>query len=139
MNLPVLARTLELAGLSTLLATSMPIWAERIGVPRTLAVAFPFGHALGLPHNAVQQTQITEEALMVLETTGQARDCNTLRRNVACANEGSDQSLATTGALTCHTHNGRSPAQDASGTKSETRTIAAKLATRRLGLAQWPH
>ena len=68
MNVPVLARTLELAGLSTLLVTNMPIWAERIGVPRTLAVEFPFGHALGLPHNAVQQTQIIEEALMVLET-----------------------------------------------------------------------
>ena len=71
MNVPVLARTLELAGLSTGLVTNMPIWAERIGAPRTLAVEFPFGHALGLPHNAAQQTQIIEEALMVLETAAE--------------------------------------------------------------------
>jgi D-proline reductase (dithiol) PrdB len=64
----VLARTLEAAGLSTILITPMPFWAERIGVPRTLAVEFPFGHALGQPGNSEQQHRVIEQALQVLET-----------------------------------------------------------------------
>ena len=64
----MLARTLETEGLSTLLITPMPFWAERIGVPRTLAVEFPFGHTLGLPGNVPMQRQILMEALNVLET-----------------------------------------------------------------------
>ena len=36
--MPVLARTLETLGLSTILVTNKPFWAERVGVPRTLAV-----------------------------------------------------------------------------------------------------
>lgn len=59
---------LESAGLSTLLITPMPYWAERIGVPRTLAVEYPFGHALGLPGNASMQREILVEALNALET-----------------------------------------------------------------------
>ena len=66
--MPVLARTLEAAGLATILVTPMPFWAEKIGVPRTLAVEFPFGHALGQPHDAVQQTRVIRQALAVLET-----------------------------------------------------------------------
>jgi D-proline reductase (dithiol) PrdB len=65
---PVLARTLEAAGLSTILVTNMPFWAERAGVPRTLAVEFPFGHTLGQPHNAAQQMRVIRQALKVLET-----------------------------------------------------------------------
>jgi hypothetical protein len=64
----VLARTLESAGLSTILVTMMPFWAEKIGVPRTLAVEFPFGHTLGEPHNAPQQMRVIRQALAVLET-----------------------------------------------------------------------
>ena len=66
--MPVLARTLEAAGLSTILVTSMPFWAEKIGVPRTLAVEFPFGHTLGQPHDAAQQMRVIRRALAVLET-----------------------------------------------------------------------
>lgn len=66
--MPVLARTLEAAGLSTILVTNMPFWAEKTGVPRTLAVEFPFGHTLGMPHNAAQQRCVIEQALRVLET-----------------------------------------------------------------------
>lgn len=66
--MPVLARTLEAAGLSTILVTMMPFWAEKIGVPRTLAVEFPFGHTLGQPHDAAQQTRVIRQALAVLET-----------------------------------------------------------------------
>ncbi|MCB8921993.1 MAG: hypothetical protein H6662_10445 [Ardenticatenaceae bacterium] len=63
-----MARTLEAAGLSTVLVTMMPYWAEKVGAPRTLAVEFPFGHMLGQPHNVAQQMGIIAEALGVLET-----------------------------------------------------------------------
>lgn len=65
--MPVLARTLEREGLSTILVTNMPFWAEKVGVPRTLAVEFPFGHILGQPHDASQQMGVIREALNVLE------------------------------------------------------------------------
>jgi len=64
---PVLARIFETAGLSTLLVTNMPFWAEKIGVPRTLAVEFPFGHILGQPHDRQQQMRVLRRALEVLE------------------------------------------------------------------------
>jgi hypothetical protein len=63
---PVLARTLEVAGLSTILVTQMPFWAEKTGVPRTLAVEFPFGHILGQPGDSGQQMRIIRQALEVL-------------------------------------------------------------------------
>lgn len=65
--MPVLARTLEEAGLATVMVTPMPYWAERIGVPRTLAVEFPFVQTLGMPHRADQQMQVICQALTVLE------------------------------------------------------------------------
>jgi hypothetical protein len=65
---PVLARTLEAAGLSTILVTMMPFWAERIGVPRALAVEFPFGQPLGQPHQVAQQMRVLRQALSLLET-----------------------------------------------------------------------
>ena len=64
----MLARTLEAAGLATILVTMMPFWAEKIGAPRTLAVEFPFGHALGQPGEIEQQRRVILEALRVLET-----------------------------------------------------------------------
>jgi D-proline reductase (dithiol) PrdB len=67
---PVLARTFEAAGLSTIMVTNMPFWAEKIGVPRTLAVEFPFGHILGQPHNKEQQLRVIRQALEVLEKAG---------------------------------------------------------------------
>ncbi len=68
----MLARILEAAGLSTVLVTNMPFWAEKIGVPRTLAVEFPFGHILGQPHNTAQQMRVIGQALEVLETAKEA-------------------------------------------------------------------
>jgi len=65
---PVLARTLEEAGFSTILVTMMPFWAEKIGVPRTLAVEFPFAHTLGLPKHNDQQMRVIHQALQVLKT-----------------------------------------------------------------------
>lgn len=66
--MPVLARTLEASGFCTVLVTSMPYWAERVGVPRTLGIEFPFGHTLGEPHNASQQMYVIQEALEVLSS-----------------------------------------------------------------------
>lgn len=65
--MPVLARTFEAAGLSTVLVTNMPFWAERVGLPRALGVEFPFGHILGQPHDKAQQMRVICRALEVLE------------------------------------------------------------------------
>jgi len=46
----------------------MPFWAEKVGVPRTLAVEFPVGHTLGQPHDVAQQMRVIRQALEVLET-----------------------------------------------------------------------
>jgi D-proline reductase (dithiol) PrdB len=64
---PVLARSFEEAGLSTVLVTPMPYWAEKIGTPRTLAIAFPFGHTLGRPGDKEQQRMVITEALTALQ------------------------------------------------------------------------
>ena len=50
------------------MVTMMPVWAEKIGVPRALAVEFPFGQTLGQPLDSTQQNRIICEALQVLET-----------------------------------------------------------------------
>lgn len=64
----MLARTLEAEGLSTVMVTMMPYWAERVGAPRSLAVEFPFGHTLGQPHDAAGQMRVIHQALRVLES-----------------------------------------------------------------------
>jgi len=53
------------------MVTNMPFWADKIGVPRTLAVEFPFGHILGEPHNEVQQMKVVIEALNMMEAVTQ--------------------------------------------------------------------
>ena len=65
--MPVLARIFEAAGMSTVSVTNMPFWSERVGVPRSLAVEFPFGHILGQAHNKGLQRRVILEALGVLE------------------------------------------------------------------------
>lgn len=67
--MPVLARLFEETGLSTILVTNMPFWAEMIGVPRTLAIEYPYGHILGNPGDNEQQMGVITEALKALETT----------------------------------------------------------------------
>jgi D-proline reductase (dithiol) PrdB len=64
---PVLARSFEAEGISTILITNMPYWAQKIGVPRCLAVEYPFGHTLGQPGDIQGQRAIIDEALAVLE------------------------------------------------------------------------
>ena len=62
----MLARTFEEAGLSTVLVTVMPYWSERLGVPRTVGVEFPYGHPLGRPGDRDTQMGIVREALRLL-------------------------------------------------------------------------
>lgn len=62
----MLARMLERAGVSTVLVTMMPCWAEQYGVPRALAVEFPFAHPLGLPDDVPFQLRVIREAIAVL-------------------------------------------------------------------------
>lgn len=47
----------------------MPFWAEKIGVPRTLAVEFPFGQTLGRAHDTAQQMRVIQQCLEVLAYT----------------------------------------------------------------------
>jgi hypothetical protein len=73
----VLAQEFENAGLSTVMVTMMPYWAEKLGVPRTLGVEFPFGHAFGMPHDRETQMAVVRAALSMLEDAkqpGEQRD-----------------------------------------------------------------
>ena len=53
--------------MSTVLVTMMPYWPERIGVPRTLGVEFPYGHPLGRPDDRDMQMAVIRAALALLE------------------------------------------------------------------------
>ena len=64
----MLARTLEEAGIPTVLITNMPYWAERIGVPRTLAVEHPFCCPIGYPGDEKGQLTLLQAALSLFET-----------------------------------------------------------------------
>ncbi len=75
--MPVLARIFEAAGISTVLVTNMPYWAEKIGTPRTVGVEFPFGHMLGRPGDRETQMQVILAALALLaeaQAPGEVRD-----------------------------------------------------------------
>lgn len=64
--MPVLARVIEAAGISTVLVTMVPELAERVGVPRTVGVEFPFSHALGHAGDREEQMKVIRDALRVL-------------------------------------------------------------------------
>lgn len=53
--------------MSTVVVTNMPFWAEKIGMPRTLGVEFPFGHILGQAQNRQMQMRVIRQALAILE------------------------------------------------------------------------
>ena len=53
--------------MSTVLVTIMPDWSERLGVPRTVGVEFPYGHPLGRPGDRDTQMGVIREALRLLE------------------------------------------------------------------------
>jgi hypothetical protein len=63
---PVLARTIEEAGIPTVLVTMMPATASEMAAPRVVGVEFPFGHPFGMPHDARMQSRVLTAALTVL-------------------------------------------------------------------------
>ena len=66
MNVPVLARWIEGAGIPTVVVTMMPALAEERRAPRIVGVEFPYGHAFGMPGDRVMQRRVLELALRVL-------------------------------------------------------------------------
>lgn len=66
MNVPVLARWIEAAGIPTVVATMMPALAEERRAPRVVGVEFPFGHAFGMRGDRAMQRRALELALRVL-------------------------------------------------------------------------
>ncbi len=64
--MPVLARVIETAGITTVLVTMMPYWSDKMGVPRTLGVEFPFVHPIGHAGDRDEQLTVIREALRVL-------------------------------------------------------------------------
>jgi hypothetical protein len=66
MNVPVLARWIEAAGIPTVIVTMKPGVAEERRAPRIVGVEFPYGHAFGMPGDKVTQRRVLELALRVL-------------------------------------------------------------------------
>jgi hypothetical protein len=63
---PVLARTIEEAGIPTVTVTMMPFLAEKFRLSRIVGVEFPFGHAFGLPNDPAMQLQVARTAVQAL-------------------------------------------------------------------------
>ena len=68
--MPVLARRIEAAGISTVVVTMMPDVADSLLTPRVLGVEFPFGHPFGLPGDSRLQRRVLEAARVVLAGAG---------------------------------------------------------------------
>ena len=64
--MPVLARWIEAAGISTVVVTMMPAVAAERRSPRIVGVEFPFGHAFGMPGDRAMQRRVLMLALDVL-------------------------------------------------------------------------
>lgn len=61
------ARQLEAEGFSTLVLTPMPEFNRDVGIPRSAAIAYPFGRLLGAVGDREGQLQVLRDALAVLE------------------------------------------------------------------------
>ena len=66
--MPVLARTVEEAGIATVIVTMMPETAQKFRLPRIVGVEFPFGHAFGMPGDAAMQRTVCETAVALLDS-----------------------------------------------------------------------
>ena len=64
--MPVLARTIEAAGIPTVTVTMMPALAEKFMLSRIVGVEFPFGHAFGLPGDTAMQDTVARAAVQLL-------------------------------------------------------------------------
>ena len=65
--MPVLARSLESAGLATVTVTMMPDLAEKFRLARVIGVEFPFGHAFGMPDDPEMQLAVSRTAVALLD------------------------------------------------------------------------
>jgi hypothetical protein len=65
---PVLARTIEAAGIPTVIVTMIPDLAEKFSLSRVVGVEFPFGHAYGMPNDRSMQRTVAEAAIDLLES-----------------------------------------------------------------------
>jgi hypothetical protein len=63
---PVLARTIEEAGIPTVTVTMMPELAEKFRLSRIVGVEFPFGHAFGMPIDPAMQLAVARAAVRAL-------------------------------------------------------------------------
>ncbi len=72
-TLSLVARTLESAGIATVLMGCAKDIVEHVGVPRFLFSDFPLGNAAGKPHDAPSQAATLEAALGLLEHAGAPR------------------------------------------------------------------
>jgi hypothetical protein len=64
---PVLARTIEEAGIPTVTVTMMPDLAAKFRLSRIVGVEFPFGHAFGVPNDVEMQRSVCEAAMRLLD------------------------------------------------------------------------
>lgn len=61
------ARVLEEAGFSTVVLTPTPEFNREVGIPRTVALEFPYGRPIGEAGDADGQRRVLLETLAVLE------------------------------------------------------------------------
>jgi hypothetical protein len=64
----LVARTIEAAGIPTVVISISREVTERVKPPRAIVLRFPFGHATGEPGHIAQQRRIVLEALHLLES-----------------------------------------------------------------------
>ena len=64
--MPVLARTIEAAGIPTVTVTMMPHLAEKMRLSRVIGVEFPFGQAFGMVGDLEMQRRVAEAAVQLL-------------------------------------------------------------------------
>ncbi len=66
--MPVLARTIEEAGIPTVTVTMIPELAEKFRLSRVVGVEFPFGHAFGMPNDREMQRTVAATAIELLSS-----------------------------------------------------------------------
>jgi hypothetical protein len=64
---PVLARTIEAAGIPTITVTMMPFLASKSRLSRVLGVEFPFAQAFGMVDDLAMQREVALAAVHLLE------------------------------------------------------------------------
>ena len=72
----LVARFLEAAGFSTIVLTPIPEFQREIGIPRSAAIAYPFGRPIGQVGDVEGQRRVLLETLAFLDeaaTPGEVR------------------------------------------------------------------